>query len=155
MDIEALLKQYAEGPALLRREVAGMTDAQMRARPIPGKWSTLELICHLADCEGLYAERMRRVIADDEPALPAMDPDGWMARLAIDRRDAEEELKLIEAIRAQMVRVLRAMPAAAFERTGVHSADGRLTLATLLKRIANHIPHHAKFIAEKRAAQAS
>ena len=57
----------------------------------------------------------------------------------------------MEVTRSQMVRILRS-PAAAFERTGIHSVDGAMTLRTLLERITNHIPHHTQFIAEKRKA---
>jgi hypothetical protein len=34
----------------------------------------------------------------------------------------------------------------------VHSADGPVTLLTLLDRITRHIPHHIRTIEEKRAA---
>src|SRR5665213_678864 len=58
----------------------------------PGKWSTLEVICHIADFEPVYADRMKRVIAEDYPLLLAGDPDIFQARLAYSNRDAEEEL---------------------------------------------------------------
>ena len=41
------IDDYLAGPTLLRQKVAGMTREQLIARPIPGKWSTLEVICHL------------------------------------------------------------------------------------------------------------
>jgi hypothetical protein len=44
-----LIKQYLAGPDLLRRAIAGMEKEQLLARPIPGKWSTQEVVCHLAD----------------------------------------------------------------------------------------------------------
>jgi hypothetical protein len=46
-----------------------MTRDQLLARPVPGKWSTQEVVCHLADYEAVYADRMKRVIALDEPEL--------------------------------------------------------------------------------------
>ena len=45
----------------MRRAVSGMTPEQLLARPIPGRWSTLEVVCHLADFEPIYADRMKRV----------------------------------------------------------------------------------------------
>jgi len=44
-----LIDEYLAGPQLLRQAIAGMSREQLLARPIPGKWSTLEVICHLAD----------------------------------------------------------------------------------------------------------
>ena len=63
------IDDYVSGPALLRQTVAGMTQEQLIARPIPGKWSTLEVICHLADFEIIGADRIKRVIAENEPTL--------------------------------------------------------------------------------------
>lgn len=154
MSIEELLDQYAAGPRLLREAVAGMSEEQLKAKPVPGRWSTLEVICHLSDAEGVYAERMKRVIAEDEPPLRSMDPDAWLSRLAYHSRDAEEELRLVEVTRGQMAHILRSLKPAGFQRKGRHSEDGPLTLETLLQRITNHIPHHVQFIREKRAALA-
>ena len=51
MSHDELIAEYLTGPGLLRRAVAGMTSDQLLARPIPGKWSTHEVVCHLADYE--------------------------------------------------------------------------------------------------------
>ena len=96
MDHYALIDQYLAGPDLLRRAIAGMTKGQLLARPIPGKWSTQEVVCHLADYEPIYADRMKRVIALKEPELLKGDPGLFAARLAYDQRDVQEELALIE-----------------------------------------------------------
>ena len=152
MDIAALIEQYAAGPQVLERAVAGMTPEQLHARPIAGKWTTLEVVCHLADFEPIYLDRMKRVIAEDEPNMFGGDPDVFAARLFYDKRDLREELALIASCRAHMTRILRMLPPEAFERKGIHNEAGPLTLGELLKRVANHLPHHAKFIDEKWAA---
>jgi hypothetical protein len=150
---DALIEQYLAGPGVLRRAIAGMTREQLHARPIPGKWSTQEVVCHLADYEPIYADRMKRVIALKEPELLNGDPGLVAARLAY-RRDVEEELVLIEITRKQMARILRALKPEDFQRKGGHSRDGALTLEVLLQRITAHIPHHVRFIEEKRRAMA-
>lgn len=152
MDHSALIQQYAMGAKMLRDAMKGMTREQLVARPVPGKWSTLELICHISDFEPIYADRMKRVIAEEHPRIMSGDPDLFAAKLAYTARDAEEELSLIDVVRKQMVRILSGLKPADFARTGVHSEDGPLSLETLLQRITNHIPHHSKFVAEKRKA---
>jgi hypothetical protein len=152
MQYDALIEQYLAGPELLRRAVAGMTGDQLLARPISGKWSTQEVVCHLADYELIYADRMKRVIALDEPELLQGDPRLFAARLAYDQRDVEEELALVDWIRTQMTRILRTLTPADFQRQGRHSRDGALTLAEVLQRTTAHIPHHVRFIEEKRRA---
>jgi hypothetical protein len=97
---------------------------------------------------------MKRVIALKEPELLKGDPGLFAARLAYDMRDVEEELALIEITRKQMARILRALTPEDFQRQGGHSRDGALTLEVLLQRITAHIPHHVRFIEEKRRAMA-
>lgn len=148
------IDDYASGPQLLRKALAGMTREQLVARPIPGKWSTLEVICHLADFEIVFADRIKRVIAENEPTLFGGDEKLFAAHLAYHQRDAAEELLLIETIRSQMARILRTLQPEDFQRRGIHSESGPLTLETLVQRITGHIPHHVRFIEEKRKAMA-
>src|SRR5262249_34899696 len=149
MSHDALIEEYFARPSLLRRAVSGVTRDQLLTRPISGKWSTQEVICHLADYEPIYADRMKRVIALKERELLQGDPGLFAARLAYDQRDVEEELALIEITRKQMARILRALKPEDFQRQGGHSRDGVLTLEVLLQRITAHIPHHVRFIEEK------
>ncbi len=92
-----LIDEYLAGPQMLRQAVAGMSREQLLARPIAGKWSTLEVICHLADFEIVGADRIKRVIAENEPTLLGGDENAFAARLAYRQRDADEGLLLIDA----------------------------------------------------------
>jgi tetratricopeptide (TPR) repeat protein len=147
-----LIDAYLEGPALLRRAVADMTADQLRARPVPGKWSTLEVVCHLVDSEQAYCHRMKRVIAETRPLLIGYDETRFAATLGYHDRDLEEELTMLDRMRRQMARVLRSVPESAWSAKGVHSEQGLMTLEDLLRTEAEHVPHHLAHIAEKRKA---
>jgi hypothetical protein len=146
------IDEYLQGPQLLEEAVRGMDREQLQAKPIPGKWSTLEVVCHVADMEMVYADRMKRVLAEETPTLWGADPDRFAASLAYHQRDVEDELQLIRLVRRQMAHILRSVPKAAWSRQGRHSEAGLLTLRDLLQRITAHIPHHVRFIHEKRRA---
>jgi uncharacterized damage-inducible protein DinB len=147
-----LVADYLDGTQLVREAVRGMSREQLLARPVAGKWSTLEVLCHLADFEPIFADRMKRVLAEDRPQLLAADEKHFAAALAYHERDGEEELALIEHTRSQMARILRSLSAEAFQREGVHSESGPLTLEQLLGYAIRHIRHHVPFIHEKRRA---
>jgi uncharacterized damage-inducible protein DinB len=147
-----LVDSYLAGVQTLRDAVTGMTREQLLARPVAGKWSTLEVVCHLADFEPILADRMKRVIAEDQPALLAADEKRFAAALAYHQRELEEELAIVEKTRRQMARILRTLPEEALARVGVHSERGPRTLEQLLDGATGHIPHHVKFIREKRQA---
>lgn len=150
--MQNLIDEYLAGPQKLRDAIAGMTSEQIDAAPIPGKWSTRQIICHIADFEPVYADRMKRVIAEEMPTMFGGNPDAFAARLAYEQRDIEEELQLIETVRRHVARILRTLNPEDFQRQGNHSERGPLTLEKLLSSVTNHIPHHIRFIEEKRAA---
>jgi hypothetical protein len=85
-----LADAYLAGAADLRAAVAGMTREQLTARPVPGKWSTLEVICHIADFEPVLADRMKRILAkgDGMPLLLSADENLFAKELKYHERDA-------------------------------------------------------------------
>lgn len=152
MSFPALVDQYLAGPETLRKAVRGLSRDQLTARPVPGKWSTLEVVAHLADFEPILAERMMRVISHERPLLMVADENLFAATLDYHTRDVEEELALIDVTRKRLGRILKKLPAEAGNRVGVHSFKGLVSLEGILTSAVNHIPHHAAFIEEKRKA---
>jgi DinB superfamily len=152
MHYQTLIDQYLAGSDILGRSIKSMSDEQLDAKPIPGKWSTRQVVCHIVDFEPIYADRMKRVIAENCPTFFGGDPDIFAAGLAYDHRPVGTELELLTAVRAQMATILRELKAEDFQRTGNHSEAGTLSLETLLQRITGHVPHHVTFIDEKRKA---
>jgi len=147
-----LIARYRGGHGLLEKTLSDLDDAQLDARPVPGKLSAREVLAHIADCEQFYADRMKRTIAMNRPLI--MGADGWLYPEALHygNRDVRLELRLIEATRAQMARDLEALDAEAWDRMAVHSETGLVTLRQLLLHAIRHLEEHVETILEKRAA---
>ena len=152
MSYGLLVENYLAGPEILRRSISGMSDDQLNASPIPFKWSTRQVVLHLADMDLIYADHMKRVIAEEGTDI------AWRRRQAV---------RVASGIRQARCRRrgatyqghtpahgshIAAIDADDFKRKGIHSVDGPLTLADLLQRATDHIPHHAQYIEEKRKA---
>ena len=133
MEYGILVEKYLAGPEILRRSISGMSDEQLNAAPIPFKWSTRQVVLHVADFDLIYADHMKRVIAETEPQLFGGNEKMYSSRLAYDKRDVDEEVRMIKAVRR-------------------HMEHGPITLARLLRHAAEHLPHHAQYIEEKRRA---
>ena len=130
-------------------------QAQLRARPVPGTWSTLEVVCHLADFELIDAVRIKRTLAEERPVIFDMDERPLVAALAYDRRDLNEELAVIEATRRHVARILAAQPDAVLARPSDYRVGGsseERSLERHLVKAVEHVPHHVAFILEKRRA---
>ena len=149
---QQLIQDYLAGVETLKKAVAGMTPEQLNARPVAGKWSTLECVCHLADFDPILADRMKRIIAAEKPLLVGADEKDFARTLSYHDRDVNEELTIVENTRKQMARILSKLPAEAWQRQGVHNERGLVTLEQMLTITTRHIPHHVKFIEEKRKA---
>jgi hypothetical protein len=147
-----LTDAYLAGAAKLRTAVKGMTREQVLARPVPGKWSTLECVCHLADFEPIMADRMKRILAFDKPMLWAADENDYAKALAYQNRDIEEELTVVDGVRKSTARILKAQPESALQRMGNHNIRGLVSLEQVIQMAVNHIPHHLKHLEDKKKA---
>jgi uncharacterized damage-inducible protein DinB len=147
-----LIAAYEAGTGLLRAAVTGMSPEQLRSRPVAGKWSTLEVVCHVSDCEQFFADRMKRTLAMDRPLL--VGADGWRypEPVRYHDRDLDEELALVDLTRRQMARILKRVPGEAWQRDAVHTETGVVSLRQLLLHAVRHLEHHVVFIQEKRRA---
>src|SRR5262249_21246514 len=123
-------------------------------RPVPGKWSTLEVVCHICDSEQFFADRIKRTLALNRPLLIAADPQPYPEAVRYHDRDLAEELALVTLTRSQMARVLKHVPHEAWRRTAVHTEGGLVTLRQLILHATRHLRHHIGFIEEKRQALA-
>ena len=152
MDQAALLDAYLEGPDRLRSVVTGLSREQLILRPIAGRWSVLEVVCHLVDTDVNIAHRIKRVLSEERPVFDRVKPDSMLAALAYHDREVEEELGVFDLTRRQIDRILRVSPPEAWERTGVIGDWGDRTVGQMINGALEHLAHHLEFIIEKRRA---
>jgi hypothetical protein len=147
-----IVHRYAAGGPLVSYATAGVSPEHARARIGPGTWSIAQLVAHLLDSDLVAADRMKRVIAEDEPVLQAFDETLWIDRLGSQDMPIEEAVNLLVANRHWMTRILRRCTEDDFRRAGMHTEAGRKTLAELVVTGATHLDHHLRFLFAKRAA---
>ena len=146
-----VIDRYSEGGPLLRYAVSGLTPEHETARPGPGAWSIAQLVAHLLDTDLVFAERIKRVIAEEEPILHGFDENLWIERLGSAEMPSAEAADLFAANRAWTTRILRRCSDGDFARAGRHTEHGRQSLAQILATITNHVDHHLRFLYTKRA----
>jgi hypothetical protein len=151
-ELEELLERFRRGPELLASAATGAAGAELDYIPGPDNWSVRQILCHVADSEIVAAGRFRRIIAEDHPPLMAFDQDAWARNLDYQRRRTAQALETFRHIRAENYELLKSLPEAAFERTGVHPERGEVTLLQQLRVFAQHPEKHAGQIRRVRAA---
>lgn len=153
-----VIEQYANGGQKLSMAVRGLTEQDLRTFPPPnspadlGKWSIQQIIIHLLDSDLVASDRMKRIIAMDNPRLEGYDESKFVERLFYDDQPAEKAIQLFESNRQMTAIILRKLPAEAFARLGQHSERGPVTLESQVKLYIKHLDNHIGFIHRKRAA---
>ena len=79
------------------------------------------------------------------------DENKFVANLFYDEQPADDAVRIVDCARKTFARVLRKLPDAALARTGTHNERGRITVASYLQAVVDHLEHHVKFIHDKRA----
>jgi hypothetical protein len=148
---QSMIEQYKKGYQEVADAVAGATDAELDARPEPGKWTAREIVHHLADSEMTSAVRMRNLIATDNVAIVGYDQEVFARRLHYDRPIAAS-LSAFKAARETTAELLDCLSEADWKREGTHTEHGRYGMDTWLGIYSVHAHNHADQIRRARAS---
>ena len=102
----------------------------------------------------VYADRTRRMVTEETPALPKFDATGTIVVGDYARGSANEILAYFIRTRRSTVILLRSIPADSGERDAIHSELGAITLHEMLSEWASHDLGHLRQIAELYRARA-
>ena len=145
-----LIDQYHDGYRVVAEALVGATDAELDARPAPGKWTAREVVHHLADNEMTGATRLR--VGTDNPQIFGCNQDEFARRLYYDR-PIEASLDAFKTARRSTGEILQRMTDADWARSaGTHSEHGRDTAQRWFEIYAVHAHRHAEQILVARDA---
>ncbi|HVB74723.1 MAG TPA: DinB family protein [Ktedonobacteraceae bacterium] len=142
---------YESAPAQFAAAIEGLSDAQLQRSPAPGEWSIREVLIHMPDSEIFVYERIRRILAEDKPILHAFPEEMWAAHLNYGAQNYKLSLDLLAALRHSNAALLRSLPAAAWERTGMHSERGEMSLFDIFTVYLAHGKNHLKQVEQIKA----
>jgi hypothetical protein len=151
-ELAELLERFRRGAELVAVSTTGAAGSMLDYRPGENQWGVRTIVCHLADTEMILAVRLRQILAEDNPILPAMDQNLWAEHLDYHKRKLSQALDSFRRTRAENYELLKDLPEPAFARVGQHSKRGPITLLDLLKLFAEHAEKHVQQIQRVRAA---
>ena len=134
-------------PEILRRLMAGVTDADARWKPAPERFSIAEVLAHLSHSEGYcYRMRLDRFLSEQRPEF---EPDDAQLYLDLYRdADPEDAFDHFEEQRETNIEFIRGLPGSDGSRVALHKEAGEITLAQMLHEWAMHDLGHIRQIAE-------
>jgi hypothetical protein len=149
---QRLIERYAEGYAEVEKSLEGFPENQLTSHPIDGKWSACEIVQHLADSEMTSAIRIRKLIAQERPAIESYDQEAFAVRLRYNEREIAPAMDALRGARSSTAQFLRMMSEEEWVREGSHPEHARYTAEDWLKIYAEHAHNHAAQIRRLREA---
>ena len=140
LDGRALDTILAATPAEIGKLLMAIGSEKENTSPAEGKWSPAQIIAHLADCELVFAFRLRQTLAEDAPIIQPFDQDKWAKTyLGV---SARQSLEVFTAMRGWNLRLIGlALPDSA-NRPVTHPERGAMTFLTLVETMAGHDLNH-------------
>ena len=136
------LEVISATPGQLASFVRTLGPERVEQKPAPGKWSPREIICHFADCEVVFAYRLRQTLAEDHHVIQPFDQDKWAGEYAA--YDAPAALAVFSSLRRWNIALIHSAPAGAFSKRVSHPERGELTFKTLVETMGGHDLNHVK-----------
>jgi hypothetical protein len=106
----------------------------------PGKWSAREILCHLADCETVFAFRLRQALAEDHHVIQPFDQEKWASTYAA--YDAAAALAVFSSVRQWNLAFIKVVPAGAMSKPLVHPERGEMIFKVVVETMAGHDLNH-------------
>jgi hypothetical protein len=127
-------------PATLAGLIETIGPARSTTPPAPGKWNAAEIVSHLADCELVFAFRLRQTLAQDSPTIQPFDQEKWAAHYP--GIPANHALDVFAALRGWNLQLLRTVMPQAAARPVTHPERGAMTFQTIIETMAGHDLNH-------------
>lgn len=126
----------------LERLVAGVPAEKLRERPHPDRWSAGEILAHLAEAEITSTWRYRQMLEHDGCSLPGFAQELWAKWGGYATRDPQDSLQQFRLLRQANLETFDRLTPEEWQRHGVHTERGEMTVKELAVQIAGHDLNH-------------
>ncbi len=153
-DPDPILARYMQGPALLRRTLAGLDDTDLDSAPAKGGWTIRQIVHHIADGDDIWKAGIKQALGNEQSEFSldwyrVQTQDTWADRWAYRQRPIDTSLSLIEAIRAHLWQLLEHVPGGWDKSLGLREPNGEivnLSVGFIIEMQTDHLVHHVKQI---------
>lgn len=131
-----------EAPRTLAHLMAGVSQSELIRRPAPDKWSVTEIVAHMAEEELVSTWRYRQMLESDGVTLPGFDQDLWATVGGYSQWSGADALTMFRLLREANLRLFANLSPEQWQRHGIHSERGPLTVRDLCAHMAAHDINH-------------
>jgi hypothetical protein len=130
----------AQTPDRLEALVVKLGPKGLEQSLAPGKWRVREILCHLADCETVFAFRLRQALAEPNHVIQPFDQDQWAKPYAA--LDGRAALEVFSSVRRWNIGLLETLAPTDFSKKLSHPERGEMTFQTVVETMGGHDLNH-------------
>ena len=150
-----VLERYISAYPKVKEVVDKLSEEEINFIPSSNKWSIRQILHHLCDTEMMAMTRVFRILTEENPPLQAYDQNKWAVELGYDKLDPQVAILTFGLLRQRMYQLYMTLPDSAWQRKGIHSERGEITILDILKTYAKHGEAHLEQINKNLAAYKS
>src|SRR4030065_634480 len=117
-------------------------DEKALSKKPEGKWSGKQIIGHLGDCEYVYGVRLRIALAESGNTLQPFDQNLWVENLKHQEKEIAKLVETLKGLRRANLTVLKDVRETDWEKYGMHTERGKMTLEGMVRLLAEHFERH-------------
>lgn len=145
---QLIVKSYIGNCTEFEKIVRSIGANDLSRIPKEGEWSAAYLIHHMADADMHFATRFLHILTVNKPAIVSFDEDVYPDRLKYASRDAHDSLASIIGLHKVIANILSLVDDSDWNRVGIHSEKGEVSLAEVLTLANNHTKSHVEQLQE-------
>ncbi|MGE5073975.1 MAG: DinB family protein [Anaerolineae bacterium] len=139
---EAIVAKLEAMPRRLAGMTAGAVESRLRTAPGRKSWAAADILAHLRACADLWGNSIYAMLAATDVELPDIDERKWARAARYAEVTFKESLQAYTLQRNNLVRVLRGLTPAAWERSALIFGR-RHTVFSQARRMAKHEQEHS------------
>ncbi|RYG23781.1 DinB family protein [bacterium] len=140
--MNAYLLALRHTPAILERILDDVSPARYGDRVSDDRFTLLEMVCHMADFEDIYLERMRAALKTDGIEVADVDEGQRAKDKHYDCRDLHKELEVLANRRRDTIDFLEGLTEDQLNRSFTKEGMGKVTIKEYLAILAGHDLYH-------------
>lgn len=147
MNYSTIIHELTRNREVFKGLLFGLTDKEYLWKPLPEKWNSLEIICHLYDEEREdFRARTRHVLENPTELLPPINPQGWVEEREYSQQDFSETLAKFLKARQQSIEWLKSLQSPKWDNAYEHPKFGQMTAKMFLSNWLAHDYIHIRQI---------
>jgi len=150
MEFNTLYQELTNSTEMIRGLLVGISQAEAQFKPSPGKWSILEVTCHLYDEEREdFREHLDFILHRQNEEYHAIDPQSWVTERKYNEQNFVEMQEKFFTERKKSLEWLKTLSETVWETTYT-SQYGSVTAGEMFSCWIAHDNLHVRQLVELR-----